>query len=99
MMFTSHRYILSLKNLLDTYYPIEHVPTSPHCVVHASAFGYLLFTSFNAASAFCRSLSLKFLDTPRAGVLTPDPARERTFVTSGLQHCGYERLQRETKNR
>ena len=44
-------------------------------------------TLLSAASAFRRSVSLKLFERPPPGVLAPDMtefARERTFITSGL---------------
>ena len=58
-------------------------------------------TLLSAASAFRRSVSLKLFERPPPGVLAPDMtefARERTFITSGLDRvCQYRPRPSEQK--
>lgn len=73
---------IAIRIYVDTYSSMCITRLRQSWSIHAFS---VAVTSFSAASAFCRSLSLKLFSAPTAGVLTPeDPARERTLVTSGL---------------
>lgn len=86
------RYIRACAQRFSPIYALA-VPLAPSGSVGV----IVIFTWLNAASAFCKSLSLKLLNAPPPGVLTPectDPARERTFMTNGLSRVSNDTTRR-----